>query len=238
MPRQTTTTTISQFVVDPLPLQRLCYNDPISRSSTSNDVVRETMVRTLKIAHEVNQEFAVVTSDLAIASRAYAIQAIEASRFDKLLILLGNFHVELAFFRAVGTFLNGSGIEVVLTESGVLAEGSLIGFIKGKFYNRCQRIHELAAIVLERFLFERFSSTLSNKEKHTLLLISQKASSALGNADNIWMFLEKNEEFITLCGKYNAYFEDSLNEFFGKTVQYWTIYIFLINWVYRDLKRY
>ena len=103
----------------------------------------------------------------------------------------------------MGTFLNGSGIEVVLTQSGVLAEGSLIGFIKGKFYNRCQRIHELAAIVLERFLFEWFSSTPSNEEKHTLLLISQKAPSALGNADDIWMFLEENEEFITLCGKYN-----------------------------------
>ena len=59
---------ISQFVVDPLPLQRLCYNDPISRSSTNNDV-RETTVRTLKIVHQVNQDFPVATYDVAIASK-------------------------------------------------------------------------------------------------------------------------------------------------------------------------
>ena len=120
---------ISQFIVDDLPRQRLCHNDSIFRSSTSNDVVRETMVRTLKIANETNQEFAVITYDLAIAPKAYAIRALEEPRFDKLLILLGNFYVELAFFGAVGTFLNGSDIETVLAESDVLAEGSLIGFI-------------------------------------------------------------------------------------------------------------
>ena len=109
-------------VVDLLPLQRLCYNDPNSRSSTNNDVVRETTVRTLKITLEVNQEIAVVTYNLAIASKAYVIQTIEAPRFDKVLILLGNFHVELASFGAMGTFLHGSGIKVVLTESDILAE--------------------------------------------------------------------------------------------------------------------
>ena len=147
-------------------LLSMCYNAPISHSPTSSDVVRETMVRTLKIAQEANQEFAVVMYDLAIAQKAYTIQALEAPRFKNLLILLGNFHLELAFFGAVGTFLNGSGIETVLAESGVLAEGSLVGFIKGKFYNRCQRIHKLTAIVLEHLLFQRFTDDLSVEESN------------------------------------------------------------------------
>ena len=74
---------ISHFIVDDLPLQRLCYNDPIFRSPTNNDVVRETMVRTLDIASETNQEFVVVTYDLAIGSKAYTIQALEELRFDE-----------------------------------------------------------------------------------------------------------------------------------------------------------
>ena len=60
---------ISQFVVDPLPLQRLYYNGPTSRSSTNNDVVRETTVRALKIAYKVNQDLPVVTYNLPIASK-------------------------------------------------------------------------------------------------------------------------------------------------------------------------
>ena len=52
--------------------------------------------------------------------------------FDELIILLGNFHLELAFFfLAVGTFLADSGIEYLITEANVLAEGSLAGFMKG-----------------------------------------------------------------------------------------------------------
>ena len=62
------------------------------------------MVRTFKNAQEAGQEFAAVTYDLAIAQKAYAIQALEAPRFKNLLILLGNFHLKLAFFGTVGTF--------------------------------------------------------------------------------------------------------------------------------------
>ena len=71
--------------------------DPIPKSPTNNDVVRETMVRTLNVAKETGQDYTVVTYDLAIALKAYSIQALEAPLFDKLLIMLGNFHIELAF---------------------------------------------------------------------------------------------------------------------------------------------
>ena len=46
-----------------------------------------------------------------ITLKAHSIQALQTPTFDKLIILLGNFHLELAFFGAVGTFLADSGIE-------------------------------------------------------------------------------------------------------------------------------
>ena len=61
-----------------------------------------------------------------ITPKAYSIQALQTPTFDKLIILLGNFHLE-AFFGAVGTFLADSGIEYLITEANVLAEGSLAG---------------------------------------------------------------------------------------------------------------
>ena len=57
----------SQFVKDELPRTTIAYMDPISLPPTRNDVVQETMVRSVKVAQETNQEFAVVTYDLAIA---------------------------------------------------------------------------------------------------------------------------------------------------------------------------
>ena len=134
--------------------------------------------------------------------------------------------MELAFFGAVGTFLNGSGIETVLAEAGVLAEEFLIGFMKGKFYNRCQRIHELVAIALECLLFQQCMSFLSLEEQDLLLEFATTAPTASANSDKIWFFCQENEEFITLCNKYNEFFDNALNKKIGKTVQYWIIYNF------------
>ena len=76
---------------DPLPLHRICYMDPISRSTTNNDAVEETMIRTMSVAKETGQGYAVVTYDLAVALKAYSIQAIETPLFDKMMIMLSHF---------------------------------------------------------------------------------------------------------------------------------------------------
>ena len=159
---------MSNYIRDPLPMQKICYMDPIPKSPTSNDVVRETMIRTPNVAKETGQDYAVVTYDLAIALKAYSIQSLDAPLFDKLLIMLGNFHTELAFYGAVGTYINDSGIEFILSECDVLAEGSMMGFIKGKFYNRCSRIHDLLAIALEKKLYNRFLADISEEENHAI----------------------------------------------------------------------
>ena len=75
--------------------------------------------RKSKFANETGQEYAVVTYDLQVALKAYSIQAIETPMFDKLLVMLGHFHVELEFYGAVGTFINDSGIEYILTEANI-----------------------------------------------------------------------------------------------------------------------
>ena len=100
--------------------------------------------------------------------KAYSIQQIEAPLFDNLLIMLGNFHNELAFYGAVGTYLNECGIEFILSEASVLAEGSMMMFMKGKSYNRCVRIHEILATALEQKLFDKFKQSLSAEDQITL----------------------------------------------------------------------
>lgn len=224
---------MSQYVSDPLPIQRICYMDPIPKSPTDNAVVRETMTRTLNVAKETGQDWAVVTYDLAVALKAYSIQAIEQPRFDKLLIMLGNFHIELAFYGGIGTMINESGIEFILTESEVLAEGSMMGFLKGKFYNRCIRIHELLANVLEIKLHDRFLQDLPQEEyeafQDIMDAIPREHSEVEAHLTDpiITQHLQKYEEF------FHSVMEGSL----GQTAQFWAIYIFLINRVHREVKR-
>ena len=71
------------------------YTDPISAPPTRNDVVHETMNRAMNVAMETHQEYGVVAYDLAVALKAYPIQALDVPLFDKLLIMLGNSHLYL-----------------------------------------------------------------------------------------------------------------------------------------------
>ena len=78
---------------------------------------------------------------------------------------------------------------------------------------------------------------MSREEQDLLFEFATTASTASANSDKIWFFCQENEEFIALCNKYNEFFDNALNGKIGKTAQYWTIYIFFINRMYRDLQR-
>jgi len=106
---------ISKYIKDLLPLQRIYYIDPISRSPNNNDVVRDSMICTMNVAKETEQNHAVVTYDLAIALKYYLIQAIETPLFDKLLIMLDNCYIEIVFDVAVSRLINDSGMEFILS---------------------------------------------------------------------------------------------------------------------------
>ena len=82
---------------------------------TRNDVVQETMFRSLKVADDTKMYHYPVTYDLAVALNAYSFQSLKALLFDRLIILFGYFHVELAFFGVVGTYISDSGLEYLLT---------------------------------------------------------------------------------------------------------------------------
>ncbi|KAJ8031889.1 hypothetical protein HOLleu_25241 [Holothuria leucospilota] len=224
----------SKFTTDHLPQQRIWYMDPISAPPTRNDVVRETMRRAMNVAIETQQEYGIVTYDLAVALKAYSIQALDAPLFDKLLIMLGNFHLELAFYGAIGTYINESGVEHLLTESGVLAEGSLMGFIRGKYYNRCVRIHDILALAMERKVYNSFKSTLTQEVQDAIEGLLAVVPQDLNAQEQ---FLNTHPIFQDHMDQYELFLKDVMNGKLGPTAQYWSLYVFMINRVHRDLMR-
>ena len=147
--------------------------------------------------------------------------------------MLGNFHLELAFFGALGTFLADSGVEYLLTEAGVLAEGSLAGFMKGKFYNRCTRVHQILAAVMERALFSKFLEVREDAEKSL-------AHEVMTDCDNTVEHCQRvagNAAFNSLIKRYETYFHDAIDGKYGATAAYWAIYVYFMNRVYHELQR-
>ncbi|KMQ91148.1 hypothetical protein RF55_9017 [Lasius niger] len=100
------------------------YLPQINLSPTSYSVVHETLVCAQKIAKECNQPQIIVSYDLAIAKMAMQMKMTETPKFDNIFINLGAFHIQMAFFKAIGKYIDACGITDILVQAKVLAEGS------------------------------------------------------------------------------------------------------------------
>lgn len=89
----------SERAIDTNPIQKIGYLPNVNMSPTSDAVVLKTLRMALTIADECEQEYIIVTYDLAIACKAYKIQADMSPDLDRIFITLGAFHTELSYFK-------------------------------------------------------------------------------------------------------------------------------------------
>ena len=127
----------------------------------------------------IGQKYKIVSYDLAISLKAYSIQKLESSRFGDILILLGNFYIELAFFGAIRTLMDEGELTDILAEAGLLAAGSYTGFVKGKYYERYTPLHEIVALTLETKLFKMYLAPLPCDERAKIDAVLDRGSGRL-----------------------------------------------------------
>ena len=104
----------------------------------------------------------------------------------------------------------------------------MMSFIKGKTYNRCVRIHELLANVLERKLYDCFISSLNCETRDEFLFTMENMSSIDES--------ETHPVIATFLREYQIFFEKAIEGKLGKMFRYWSIYIYLINQLHRELQ--
>ena len=128
----------------PQSTQSIFHLPQINQSPTSIVLVGETLKRALVFANQSERN-----SIAAIAKIAMQLQAEESTKYDKVFVAMGSFHMELAMFGAIGKYIAESGAEHLLNETQVIEKGSFNGFLRGKNYNRCERSHQLLELALE-----------------------------------------------------------------------------------------
>lgn len=115
---------------DNLPKQEVRYMPNLRQPITSLDVIQETLITAQRCAKECEQQF-------------------EKPRFNNVFVMPGLFHIEMAFFKAVGKIISDSGGPDMLTDTDVLAPGSLNGFLSGKHFNCCKQLHPMLALAFD-----------------------------------------------------------------------------------------
>lgn len=214
----------SEHYLDKLPLQKIGYLPQINESPTSFSVVHKTLQIALETANQTSQQCIFVTYDLGIANKAYIIQNEMSPAFDRLFINIGAFHVELAFFKAIGKYIDSSGIPSLFVTSGLIADGCLNSLLAGKHFNRCKDIHGIAALALKVMHLRCFLNSY-HQNPHAKFEMHE-----------IWEIIEHNEDIETILvtlsdffEEYNLYFDQTLNGLHGKTAQYVAFYIYYID---------
>ena len=118
----------------------------------------------LRCAEECNQPYGIVTYDLNVAQRAPKIQTTDQPEYDDLFVLFRAFHIIICLLRAIGRVVADSGGPEMLVESGVLASGSLKGFLECANYNRCKRLHPMLALAFHKLHFPEFLGACEHKD--------------------------------------------------------------------------
>ena len=131
----------AQHRIDKKATEKIWYLPVINQPPTSTAVVKETMKRTQQLGVDCGKREITLTYDLAIAELVMEIQMEEAPTFDNNFVTLGSFHIEMAFFSVIRKYISESGGPHLLTESGIIENGSLTSFLLGKYYKRSKRIH-------------------------------------------------------------------------------------------------
>lgn len=146
----------SLIVKDKSTKQKVSYLDPINLSPTNRSAVVETLRRSKKLAEECGQTYMQVTYDLAIAKPAWQIQFAEKPKYDNIFVHLGSFHIMLSYFKAIGKFIDNCGVTNIMVDTGLLANGSVNGFLTGTHFNRCKCLHPLVSLAFRILHFESF----------------------------------------------------------------------------------
>jgi hypothetical protein len=99
----------------PLAQQRIAYMENLNLPPTWLDVVAEILQISQKVTNECGDVYSVVHYDLAVAKPAMQIQAEETPLYDNIFICFGPFHINMAYFGAIGQIIDGSGGPEILT---------------------------------------------------------------------------------------------------------------------------
>ena len=195
---------------------------PILHPITDFATVKKCLTISMEVTQKLNQEYTLVTMDLAAAKIAYDLIWGDRDLYEKVIVNLGPFHTMCSYMGAIGKMISGSGFEDIVVEAGLCASGSIEQVMSGKHYNRSVRVHQRMLDALERMLLTSFNNSVeSGQERDNLSaavnLAFQPTAENLQNA-------EDSETCKTYLMEYDKFKAAVRHGKFGKTSQFWLQY--------------
>ena len=144
----------------------LSYDQPPTKS-----VLKDIMDKLTVIITEKNMPFAYLVGDLPVFILITELKAENSQQYQTITPFLGPFHTQCAMMSAIFKRYEGSELEEVLVQAGVIAAGSVKQALKGKHFRRGLRCLRLFYEALMSKLIRKHAFTLSEETKQNLEIV-------------------------------------------------------------------
>lgn len=195
------------------------YMPPVNAPITENATVQHIIRLSQAASREVNQKYTIVTFDLAVAKKAYAIVWQDSCAFRDVIGRLGIFHTTCAYLGVLGKRMWSSGIEEILIEFGICASWSIDKVMSWKHYNRALHFHKTMLEALERLLMQKYETTVDTLLRGEARDIMERL--ALAPSKQLLEEAITNEDCIEIIRQYNAFKNEVRNGEHRKTAKFW-----------------
>ena len=106
----------------------------------------------------------------------------------------------------IGKRFNDAGLQDILIESDVVAQGSIIGVMTGHQYNRSILIHKLMYEELQRLRFRRFLESLSDEVTNSVKTLLTEINNAYQTSSFTDMI--NHDDFVKLQNGYDTFLNE------------------------------
>ena len=137
------------------------FLQPVNESPTEIPAMYTVMKRSQYFAHLLELPEVDCVYDQACYAKASQILWASPDEFGNVVNRLGAFHTIPVFISCIFQIYGDAGLIDVITESGIVASGSLQGVVTGHHYNRAVRTLKTVYEALLRFQWQSFRENLA-----------------------------------------------------------------------------
>lgn len=211
-----------------IPVTNITYLPFINGQPSDINVIFTSLTRLSEIAMAVGQGHMLVTADMVIYSKAVEILWANPELSKHITMRLGTMHFIMALMASVGNIFGDGGLQALMVNSGILAEGSARQVLAGKNLNRGIRSFKLILQSLFQIYFEQAETWAINNNLPWLtdevkLEFNEFSDKNIGNIEDILATLERSQILDTLS-KFRSTGRDK-----SSTFKFWDDLIQLIS---------
>ena len=122
--------------------------------SPTKAVVYTCLLKAAAASEAKNMPFIQVIGDQPVYAFIVELKNENPEKFKRILPVLGSFHIQMSFMSAIHKRIQGSNIEDLLSEAGLITGGSVHKALKGKNYYQALRLYKLYYEGLSRLLIQ------------------------------------------------------------------------------------